>query len=201
MPTGPMWSMQARQSEGGARPPHGLSRLLSRWSAHLRTCSCPWMRAISACSRGVSCSSSGARASTTATSVACAPGWIPSGRHRGGTGERFAGDNKYSASKLFKLAFDGIFAFSIVPLRAAAFLGRDRRRAVHALRALCPVREALPEPVAPGLHRAHPAHHLPLGRAPVLPWRHRRVRGPGVRGGEGTADLYRWPAHAGRKWT
>jgi dolichol-phosphate mannosyltransferase len=38
-------------------------------------------------------------------------------------GERFAGDSKYSASKLFKLAFDGIFAFSIVPLRAAAFLG------------------------------------------------------------------------------
>jgi glycosyltransferase involved in cell wall biosynthesis len=37
--------------------------------------------------------------------------------------ERFAGDSKYSASKLFKLAFDGIFAFSIVPLRAAAFLG------------------------------------------------------------------------------
>ena len=35
-------------------------------------------------------------------------------------GERFAGDSKYSASKLFKLAFDGIFAFSIVPLRAAA---------------------------------------------------------------------------------
>ena len=38
-------------------------------------------------------------------------------------GERFAGDSKYSASKLFRLAFDGIFAFSIVPLRAAAFLG------------------------------------------------------------------------------
>ncbi len=37
--------------------------------------------------------------------------------------ERFAGDSKYSAAKLFKLAFDGIFAFSIVPLRAAAFLG------------------------------------------------------------------------------
>jgi dolichol-phosphate mannosyltransferase len=37
--------------------------------------------------------------------------------------ERFAGDSKYSASKLFKLAFDGIFAFSIVPLRAAAVLG------------------------------------------------------------------------------
>jgi dolichol-phosphate mannosyltransferase len=36
---------------------------------------------------------------------------------------RFAGDSKYNAAKLFKLAFDGIFAFSIVPLRAAAFLG------------------------------------------------------------------------------
>jgi dolichol-phosphate mannosyltransferase len=38
-------------------------------------------------------------------------------------GERFAGDSKYGVSKLLRLAFDGIFAFSIVPLRAAAFLG------------------------------------------------------------------------------
>jgi len=36
---------------------------------------------------------------------------------------RAAGRTKYSALKLLKLAFDGIFAFSIVPLRAAAILG------------------------------------------------------------------------------
>jgi polyisoprenyl-phosphate glycosyltransferase len=36
---------------------------------------------------------------------------------------RHAGRPKYSALKLLKLAFDGIFAFSIVPLRAAAVLG------------------------------------------------------------------------------
>jgi polyisoprenyl-phosphate glycosyltransferase len=36
---------------------------------------------------------------------------------------RHAGEPKYSALKLLKLAFDGIFAFSIVPLRAAAVLG------------------------------------------------------------------------------
>jgi polyisoprenyl-phosphate glycosyltransferase len=36
---------------------------------------------------------------------------------------RAAGTSKYSAAKLLKLAFDGIFAFSIAPLRAAALLG------------------------------------------------------------------------------
>ncbi len=36
---------------------------------------------------------------------------------------RFAGDVKYTYGKLFKLAFDGIFAFSVVPLRAATVVG------------------------------------------------------------------------------
>lgn len=37
--------------------------------------------------------------------------------------ERFAGQSKYSVRALIRLAFDGIFAFSIAPLRAAAVLG------------------------------------------------------------------------------
>ena len=37
--------------------------------------------------------------------------------------QREAGESKYSLRKLMKLAFDGIFAFSVVPLRAATFLG------------------------------------------------------------------------------
>jgi len=36
---------------------------------------------------------------------------------------RFAGDSKYSARKLLKLAFDGIFSFSVVPLRIATLIG------------------------------------------------------------------------------
>lgn len=36
---------------------------------------------------------------------------------------RFAGESKYSSLKLLKLAADGIFSFSIVPLRAAAVVG------------------------------------------------------------------------------
>ncbi len=36
---------------------------------------------------------------------------------------RFAGKSKYSTLKLLRLASDGIFAFSIVPLRAAAVVG------------------------------------------------------------------------------
>jgi dolichol-phosphate mannosyltransferase len=37
--------------------------------------------------------------------------------------ERFSGKSKYSFFRLLKLAADGIFAFSIVPIRAAALLG------------------------------------------------------------------------------
>lgn len=37
--------------------------------------------------------------------------------------ERHSGRSKYSVWRLFKLASDGIFAFSIVPIRAAAILG------------------------------------------------------------------------------
>lgn len=37
--------------------------------------------------------------------------------------ERLAGESKYNASKLAKLALDGIFAFSTVPLRLATVLG------------------------------------------------------------------------------
>jgi len=37
--------------------------------------------------------------------------------------ERYSGRSKYSLRKLFELASDGIFAFSIVPLRAATLLG------------------------------------------------------------------------------
>ena len=38
-------------------------------------------------------------------------------------GERHSGKSKYSIMRLLKLAADGIFAFSIVPIRAAALLG------------------------------------------------------------------------------
>jgi polyisoprenyl-phosphate glycosyltransferase len=37
--------------------------------------------------------------------------------------ERFSGRSKYSLVKLLGLAFDGIFAFSVVPLRVATILG------------------------------------------------------------------------------
>jgi dolichol-phosphate mannosyltransferase len=37
--------------------------------------------------------------------------------------ERHSGKSKYSLMRLIKLAFDGIFAFSIVPIRAAAVVG------------------------------------------------------------------------------
>ena len=36
---------------------------------------------------------------------------------------RYSGKSKYNLTTLFKLAFDGIFSFSALPLRAATFLG------------------------------------------------------------------------------
>jgi dolichol-phosphate mannosyltransferase len=36
---------------------------------------------------------------------------------------RYAGESKYTSLRLFKLAFDGILAFSVAPIRAAAILG------------------------------------------------------------------------------
>ena len=36
---------------------------------------------------------------------------------------RYAGDSKFSARKLLRLAFDGIFSFSVMPLRIATVLG------------------------------------------------------------------------------
>jgi polyisoprenyl-phosphate glycosyltransferase len=36
---------------------------------------------------------------------------------------RYAGKSKYTSLRLFKLAFDGILAFSVAPIRAAAILG------------------------------------------------------------------------------
>ncbi|HEY6264263.1 MAG TPA: glycosyltransferase family 2 protein [Candidatus Acidoferrum sp.] len=54
--------------------------------------------------------------------------------------ERHSGKSKYSLLRLLKLATDGIFAFSIVPIRAAALLsGGDCR-----FHALCPIRPLLP---------------------------------------------------------
>lgn len=38
-------------------------------------------------------------------------------------GPRAAGESKYTPGKLFRLAFDGLLAFSVVPLRAATLLG------------------------------------------------------------------------------
>jgi len=37
--------------------------------------------------------------------------------------ERRAGRSKYTVVKLIQLAFDGVFSFSVVPLRAAAVIG------------------------------------------------------------------------------
>jgi dolichol-phosphate mannosyltransferase len=52
--------------------------------------------------------------------------------------ERHSGKSKYGVSRLMRLAMDGIFAFSIVPIRAAALLGTLAMLAssVHAVYAI-----------------------------------------------------------------
>src|SRR5260370_918143 len=77
------------------------------------------------------------------------------------------------------------------PRRSAA--RGDRDGPVHGVCPLCPVRAARAAPVAAGLHRADPGHHVSVGRQPVLPRHRRGVCGPRVRGGQATAPLHRRP--------
>ncbi len=89
---------------------------------------------------------------------------------------RYAERTKYNPLKLFKLAFDGIFTFSIVPLRAASILVRS----VLCLRDL---RKVLAS-VATGFHRFDTDDYLPVGHESVLPGDYRRIHRASVRGSE-----------------
>ena len=87
--------------------------------------------------------------------------------------ERHSGRSKYSLRKLVELASDGIFAFSIVPLRAAILLGALATALSGLFAALLGLRPALPQTLSPRLHRPGLAHHFPLGHSAFLHGNHR----------------------------
>src|SRR2546425_2340855 len=69
--------------------------------------------------------------------------------------------------------------------------GGSRDSRLGRLRGLCPVREARAAPIAAGIHRIDPRHHVPVGGEPLLSRRHRRVPGTRVRAGESAAAIRR----------
>ena len=112
---------------------------------------------------------------------------IPDGRSA-----RHAGRTKYSPLKLLKLASDGIFAFSIAPLRAAAVLGAGAigisflfaLYSLYAKFGYCTL--------TAGLYCAgHLSHHVFLRVKSLFSRHHRRVSGPRIRGNEGSSALCR----------
>jgi len=101
---------------------------------------------------------------------------------------RHAGRTKYSPLRLLKLASDGIFAFSIVPLRAAAILGATAT-GLSVLYAIYSLYVKFLAAFSPGFYRIDPRYYIPFWRQSVLPGNHRRVRGESLRGSEGTSAL------------
>src|SRR6266496_3809947 len=80
--------------------------------------------------------------------------------------ERHSGKSKYGFLKLLKLASDGIFAFSVVPLRAATL--RTRSRSIRAIRSLLGVRQICVEQGAPRLYSTGVYAYFSFRGAPVF---------------------------------
>ena len=109
---------------------------------------------------------------------------------------RAGGEPSYTLRKLFRLAFDGVFAFSVAPLRAAWVFGACVS-ALASLYALWAIFQRLFLGDSPaGLHRFDRRDHVLRGRPAALPRADRRVPGPRLRRGEGPAPLRR---HGGRR--
>ena len=106
--------------------------------------------------------------------------------------ERHSGDSKYGFFRLLKLASDGIFAFSIVPIRAAAMLGAIAVGASMLFGIYAVLLKVAFNKSPQGFTALTPADHVSLRRAALFPWRHRRIRGPHLRGNQTAAQLHRW---------
>ena len=103
---------------------------------------------------------------------------------------RAAGKPSYTLRKLFGLGSDGIFAFSIAPLRAAWLFGAVAVGTRSALRAVRDLPATVPRHVTTGLHRAHRRDHLLRGRPAPLPRTDRGVPWQGLRRDERKAALH-----------
>jgi polyisoprenyl-phosphate glycosyltransferase len=91
---------------------------------------------------------------------------------------RYAGRTKYSPLKLLRLASDGIFAFSIVPLRRGDH-GCLRDRGLCPLLDVLSVRQVLAA-FPPRLYRVNTGHDLPFRNESVVFGDHWRIRRPNL---------------------
>ena len=101
---------------------------------------------------------------------------------------RRAGRTKYSPLRLLRLASDGIFAFSIVPLRAAAILGAAATGLSILVFLLRAVRQVLVAR-ATGFHSVDPGYYVPFRGKSVFSGNHRRICRTGIRRSEGASAL------------
>ena len=89
--------------------------------------------------------------------------------------ERHAGHSKYSMARLFRLASDAVFAFSIVPLRFAAIVGFFAMVGASLFALYSVSCQGLSGSFARRLHRHHLDHHVSVGDDPGVPWCDRGV--------------------------
>ena len=129
-------------------------------------------------------------------------------------GERHSGKSKYSVMRLVKLAFDGIFAFSIVPIRAAALFGALGDVPFQHLCDLCDLCQARPPTITARIHSVTPCGNVLLWHRAVLPRRDRGVCRPHLRRDQGAARIHcrahgrakeelklqKWGYHDWQKW-
>ena len=108
--------------------------------------------------------------------------------------QRHSGKSKYSLRKLLMLAGDGIFSFSVVPLRAATVLGahghawHPRCIAVYSLFAKFVLQRS-----PTGFTALYIFDGLLRGRPVGVSGCHRRIRRQNLRRGEATAFVHRRP--------
>ena len=93
---------------------------------------------------------------------------------------RHSGEPKYNLRKLLQLAADGIFSFSVVPLRAATVLGT----ATIAASVVFATGKILAWPFSGWLYCADPGNHVFGGRTAAVSGCDRRVRGSDLPGGQ-----------------
>ena len=108
-----------------------------------------------------------------------------------GVEERRYGTTKWSLRKLFRFAFDGITAFSTMPLRVWTYLGLLISLGAIATAVFFAVRTLLFGHGPAGLPLAHRVGHVLLGDPAHVSRHHRRICRPHLRRGEAASALHR----------
>ena len=103
--------------------------------------------------------------------------------------ERHSGKSKYNLMRLLKLAFDGIFAFSIVPIRVAAIFGAFVMFLSMLFVAVRGVRASVSARIAARVHLTVSGSDVPFRHRAIFPGGDWGIRRADLRGHQGTAAL------------